>query len=205
MLIKPKKGEQKMKGIFTAILLSFPLLIFSGCMGNITVDLSSHMPAQSDSKLAAISPQIINLEKIQDVRTPGVAEGTREAAFGVPMGNIEFTPTASEIVNNVIKSELQNAGHKLSSNSQYVLSGKIKVFKVGTNTTPLYWDIVGKLNVELNVSNSKIKNSIILNSSCTDRTYLYPSGRLVKKVMNKCLNDFANQFKENEQIISTLK
>ena len=194
-----------MKEIFTAILLSFSLLIVSGCIGNITVDLSSHRPAQSNSKLAAISPQIINFEKIQDVRIPGVAEGTREAAFGVPMGNVEFIPTASEIVNNVIKSELQNAGHKLSSNSQYVLGGKIKVFNVRTKTTLLYWDIVGKLNVELNVANPKINDSIILDSSCSDRTYLYPSGKLIKKVMNKCLDDFANQFRENEQIISTLK
>lgn len=171
-----------------------------------SVDLSSHIPAQSDSKLAAISPKAINLEKIQDTRTPGIAEGTREAAFGVPMGNVAFTPTASEIINDVIKSELQSAGHKLiNTNSEYVIKGKINVFDIRTNTTALYWDIDGKLNVELNVSNSNITNSISIISSCTDRTYLYPSGKLVKKVIKKCLEDFANQFRENEQIISTLK
>jgi len=193
-----------MKHVFATILFCSLIFVISGCMGNITVDLSSHLPPHGDSKLATISPKTIDLQKIQDARTPGMAEGTREAAFGVPMGNVTFTPNISEVITDVIKSELESAGHKLGNNSQYVITGKIHVFDVRTNTTPLYWDINGKLNVELDVSNQKFTYKIPISSSCTDRTYIYPSGSLVKKVMEKCIEDFANQFRENEQVIATL-
>ena len=123
-------------------------IFMSGCAQNITVDLSSHLAPSDDGKLTAVPSKEIRLDKIQDARKPGVSEGTREAAFGVPMGNITFSPTPEIIINDIISSEIKKAGHKLiSEKSTYEISGNIVRFDVGTNTTPLYWDINGYLFV----------------------------------------------------------
>jgi hypothetical protein len=48
----------------------------------------------------------------------GCAEGTREAAFGVPMGTVDFYPSVEPIFKDVIKVEFQSAGHTLAKDEQ---------------------------------------------------------------------------------------
>ena len=99
---------------FLSFLGSVAFMFLMGCAQNISVQLPSHIPTNNVSQLALIPPQNIFLKEIQDTRTPGRAEGTREAAFGVPMGNVDFNPPASEILRDVIMSEFKNAGHGFS-------------------------------------------------------------------------------------------
>lgn len=183
------------------LLYTVLFLFLVGCAGNISIQIPSHTPASKDSQLALIPPQTIHL-KTQDARTPGRAEGTREASFGVPMGNVNIEPPAAEIVKDVIKSELKIAGHTISDKEQQTnISATVKAFEVRTETTPLYWDIIGDTIIELEVMNqSGEKFSHSYKSTCNDRTYVWPGGKLVKKVMQSCIADFAETIRNDKEL-----
>ena len=83
-------------------------------------------------------------DAVEDKRTLSLADGSREAAFGVSMGYVEFNPTASEIVQDIFVAELTSAGHKIvNQEQQVIINAQILQFKVGTIATPIYWDIIG--------------------------------------------------------------
>jgi uncharacterized lipoprotein YajG len=178
-----------------------------GCAQNISVQFPSHFPTSNASQLALIPPQNIYLKAVQDTRTPGRAEGTRDAVFGGSMGNIEFKPPASSIVRDVIVSEFKNAGHSFTDEEQQVnILAKILIFEVETNRAALYWDIMGLTKIEVEVMSQAggvYKNTYT--SSCQERTYVWPGGDLVKKVMQSCINDFANIMRNDSELTKALK
>ncbi|MDY6990525.1 MAG: YajG family lipoprotein [Thermodesulfobacteriota bacterium] len=192
---------------FLLFLCSVFLMLLVGCAQNISVQFPSYTPTGNGSQLALIPPQNIHLEAVQDTRPPGRAEGTREAAFGVPMGTVEFRPPASDIVRDVIMSEFKNAGHRFTDKEQQVtIWAKILTFEVGTNTTPLYWDIMGNTKIEVEVMNpsgQQFKNTYT--STCQDRTYVWPGGKLVKKVMQSCITEFANTMRNDTELAKAMK
>lgn len=187
------------------LLYSVLFLFLVGCAGNISIQIPSHTPAIKDSQLASIPPQTVHL-KTQDARTPGRAEGTREAAFGVPMGNVNIEPPAVEIVKDVIMSELKIAGHTISNTEQQTnISATVQAFEVRTKTTPLYWDIIGDTIIELEVMNQsgeKFRHSY--KSTCNGRTYVWPGGELIKKVMQSCIADFAETMRNDKELAEAI-
>jgi len=193
---------------FFLVLGSIFFMFLAGCAQNISVQFPPHTPVTSGgNQLALIPPQNICLKPVQDRRIPGYAEGSREAAFGVPMGNIQFRPPASDIVRDVIVSEFKNAGHTITDKEQPItISAKILAFNVGTNTTPLYWDVIGNTTIEVEVMGSAQEPSkMTYTSSCQDRTYIWPGEALVKQVMQSCINDFADQMRNDIKLAQTIK
>ena len=87
-------------------------LFLTGCVQDISVEIPPHTSPPNDSQLALIHPQKICLKAIKDVRILDRAEGTREAAFGVPMGTVDFYPSVESIFKDVIKAEFQSAKRK---------------------------------------------------------------------------------------------
>lgn len=195
-----------MKNVLLFLCSGF-FIFMVGCAQNISVQFPSHTPTSNGSQLALIPPQNVYLKTIQDARPPGRAEGTREAAFGVPMGNVDFKPPASDIVKDVIMSEFKKAGHRFADKEQQVnISAKIFTFEVGTNTTPLYWDIIGNIKIEVEVmgpTGEEFKNTYT--STCQDRTYVWPRGSLVKKVMQGCITDFAETMRNDTELAKAIK
>ncbi len=83
----------KRLNIFVVLIVcSLLFLFFDSCIQDICVEIPPHMPADNNSQLPAIPSQKICLKAIKDVRILDRAEGTREAAFGVPMGTVDFYP-----------------------------------------------------------------------------------------------------------------
>jgi uncharacterized lipoprotein YajG len=194
------------------ILSSFFLCAISveflaGCAQNISVQFPPHTPNSNNSQLALIPPQQLYLKSVIDSRTPGRAEGSREAAFGVPMGNVQFKPPVSDIVRDIITSEFTTAGHSFTDKDQGLdISAKILIFEVGTNTTPLYWDIIGNTKIEIEVMDAERKQiEKTYTSTCQDRTYVWPGGDLVKKVMENCMNDFAKTMRNDKELANAIR
>lgn len=181
--------------------------IFTGCIQDISVEIPPHLPADNHGELAAIPAQKICLKDIKDIRILDRAEGTREAAFGVHMSTVEFYPSVEDIFKDVIKAEFQRAGHTLVSEAQPItLSATVLAFDVATDTTPLYWDIIGKAMIELKIKRADLKKTKHNYSSmCQERTYIFPSGELIQKVMKCCIADFAHKLRNDPKLAQAIR
>jgi len=198
---------QNIRNYFKFSLFFVMLMFLAGCAQNITVQTPTHSPETGKSQLSLIPPANIYLKKVQDVRAPGRAEGSREAAFGVPMGNVTFDPPAAVAVQDLIAAELIKAGHSILDKEQKVnVAARVLAFEVGTDVTLLYWDIIGKTKIEVSViglSSNEVKK--VFSSSCEDRTYVWPSGKLIKKVMQSCMSYFAARMRNDIEIAQAIK
>lgn len=191
----------------TLTICAFLFLIFTGCIQDISVEIPPHTPTDNHSELAAIPAQKICLKAIKDTRILDRAEGTREAAFGVHMSTVDFYPSVEDIFKDVIKAEFQRAGHTLVGDDQPItLSATVLTFEVATDTTPLYWDIIGKAMIELKIKKADRKaTEHNYSSMCQERTYIFPSGELIQKVMKHCIAEFAQKLRNDPKLAQAIR
>ena len=152
------------------------LMLTSFLVGCISSNVIVRIPMQQH--LSSVqSAQRVTVE-IRDLRAPGVAASTRQAAFGTPMGNVIFDPSEKKLVQNALEVAL-------SQQSQ--LTGlyicEILEFGVNTDTTPIYWDVVGVVRLKLKHD----EHEYDLSGSYTERTYLWPGEEILGRVMQESL------------------
>ena len=145
-----------------------------GCAGHVNVKMPLQ-EVQNQNLLARV--------KVNDLRAPGVAASTREAAFGVPMGNITFDPTEAQIVKNLLEVELTKILREKGIQSQQDYVCDLVEFGVNTDTTPLYWDVIGRILLVLK-QNGKEYN---LFGKALERTYAWPGESIIKEVVDESL------------------
>ncbi|WP_156485869.1 hypothetical protein [Crenobacter luteus] len=170
-----------MRTACAAMLLAGGLL--AGCASDMTVRLASPAPASAPA-LATV--------KVNDLRAPGVAASKREAAFGVPMGNIAFNPPEAQVVQHLLETELSR---KLAaSGGRGARSYECDLIEFGANTvtTPLYWDVVGRVRLALKADGKKLD----LRGEKTERTYLWPGESVVASTVEGALEQIARQVRE---------
>ncbi len=149
-----------------------------GCAGHMTVKMPLQ-EVQNGNLLARV--------KVNDLRTPGVAASKREAAFGVPMGNISFDPPEAQVVKNLLEVELTKILREKGIQSQQDYVCDLVEFGANTNTTPLYWDVIGRILLVLK-QNGKEYN---LFGKHMERTYAWPGESIIKKVVDESLKQIA--------------
>lgn len=172
------------------LLLSMAL---TGCASDVLIKIDSPTPSATASqrKLAEV--------KVNDLRTPGVASSKREAAFGVPMGNITFEPRAAEILKRELEVELTNLLAMKGLEKKQFFTSDLLEFGVNTDTTPVYWDVIGKIRLRIKVG-EKVHN---LAGSHTERTYVWPGEEIIKKVVNKSLSQISSDLRKVMENISS--
>jgi len=158
--------------------------LFVGCAGNVTVRMQ-HEPY---NVLAESAVQV----KVKDMRAPGIAASKREAAFGVPMGNVTFDPPEAQIVKNVLEVELTRLMKEKDIQTKRDFSCDIVEFGVNTNTTPLYWDVIGRIRLTLRQNGKEYS----LSGTHTERTFVWPGERVIKKTVEESLNQIIAQLKQ---------
>jgi hypothetical protein len=151
-----------------------------GCARHVTVN----MPKQSVQNGISLAKV-----KVNDLRTPGIAASKREAAFGVPMGNITFSPTESEIIKKFLEVELTKILKQRGIQSQQHYVCDILKFGVNTNTTPLYWDVVGNIQLVLKYGSKQYN----LSGNYTERTYVWPGESIMMKVIDESLKQISDE------------
>jgi len=151
--------------------------VLVGCMGHITVRMQQY-------ELQDVGMTLLAQVKVNDLRTPGIAASKREAAFGVPMGNITFDPPEARLVKNVLELELTKLMKEKGIQTKRNFSCDMLEFSVNTNTTPLYWDVIGRIRLVLK-QNGKEYN---LFGTHTERTYVWPGETIIKKVVDGSVN-----------------
>jgi hypothetical protein len=156
-------------------------LMLIGCAGDITIRMSLPPPGAVVQK--------INLAevKVNDLRKPLAVESKREAAFGVPMGNIRFQPSEAQLVKTVIENELSNLLNQKNIKSKQTYECDLIEFRVNTNTTKLYWDVICRIRLTLKHGGKGYN----LFGTDTERTYVWPGEAIIKKVVDESLKQIA--------------
>ena len=201
----------KLSKFFVLITVLLVIAMF-GCGGTATLNLNYQPTASPDAVLASVSPVKIKLMSFEDKRRGKVESiliGGRHAAFGVPMGDVYSVRPVFEIIQGAVKSELARNGHSMvNANEGFVFRGQIESFWVKTDVTPLYWDIIGEVNIKLEVTDTKKGSSSTFgpyNAKNDERTYLYPSKSLMEKVLNSSLEQVMKQMSSDKTLVKFLK
>jgi len=167
---------------YLVLITLFSFLV--GCTGHVTVKMPLQ-EVQNGNLLARV--------KVNDRRTPGVAASTREAAFGVPMGNITFDPPEAQIVKNLLEVELTKILREKGIQSQQDYVCDLVEFGVNTDTTPLYWDVIGRILLILKQNGKKYN----LFGEHLERTYAWPGESIIKEVVDESLQQIVAGLRQN--------
>lgn len=163
-----------MKNIVAAVALG----LIAGCASDLRVAMQ---PYKVDgATLARVS--------VNDRRTPGVAASKRDAAFGTPMGNITFEPPEAQLVKSLLEAELTKAMRGKGAQAARDFSCDLVEFGVNTNTTPLYWDVVGRVHVVLKSAGAETP----LFGTHTVRTFVWPGEDVIRSVVDESLRQVAD-------------
>jgi hypothetical protein len=175
----------------------------------VTVGIPKHSASSGSSKLSSIPPAIVRVLPFNDDRKDLDIEGKSTAAFGVPMGNIRFEPSPATLLGQAVISEIKAAGHTVTEGVDGTqITGAVVEFETHTDTTLLYWDVIGNLAVSLQIIGARGSNSrapLDYRARCMERTYIWPSEALIAGVMSKCLTDFANKLRNDVRAANALR
>ncbi|GIW53604.1 MAG: hypothetical protein KatS3mg082_0008 [Nitrospiraceae bacterium] len=135
----------------------------------------------------------IKVAAVADERQDKGRIGTREAAFGVSMGDVHLGQKATEAMRQALRDDLLAAGYRVVESGQdLTVEGRLRKFWVHTDTTALYWDVVGDIEFELAVS-AATQNAGPIRKTFTchqvERTYVWPSATRLGNVLDACLAD----------------
>lgn len=160
-----------------------PLLIVlsSGCMSHVVVKMPPPGTEEGTGK-----PLLAEV-KVNDLRKPGVAASTREAAFGVPMGNIAFDPPESQVLKQFLEVELTKRLRKKGVVEKWSCTCDLVEFGVNTVTTPIYWDVVGQVRLVLKRDGQEFP----LSGTYTQRTFVWPGENIIRSVVEESLKQVA--------------
>lgn len=150
------------------------------CVGDLTVK----MPLTTDKAPTELLAEV----KVNDLR---VAGSKRTAAFGVPMGSVEFNPPAVELIKQKLEAELTKLLTESGVRSKRFYIADLVEFSANTNTTPLYWDVIGRVHLILKSG----KNQHDLFGTHTKRTYIWPGEKIIKQVINESLRQIVEGLK----------
>jgi hypothetical protein len=198
--------------ILRLLVLQGLVLMLMGCPGTTTVQIAPTTTAPPPNLLSSVPPVRIKVANFVDKREgkpDPILIGRRQAAFGVPMGDVYSERPVFEIVTEALKSELKRNGHKIvKKNEDFVIHGEIRHFWVKTDATLLYWDVVGDVTVTMEIARPGQKGSVILgpyNGRKVERTYINPSGDMMKRVLTASLNSAIQQIGSDPKFVGELE
>ena len=195
--------------------------IFTSVANDITTDLERKYTGGDSGFFINLNPwlekeehgpdakqsQQIKLIAIADKRSEKNRIGERHAAFNVSMGDIYTNRNVASFITEAVQNELLASGNKLTDDPKDItVSGDVVKFWIWTDTTALYWDIIGEIEVKLNVvspiSNKSSEN--LYKAKSTKRTYVYPSQELVEEVVSESIKNLMLDIRQ-DSLWMTLK
>jgi len=129
----------------------------------------------------------IKVARFTDMRSDKGRIGERTAAFGVSMGDVYLSRRVPEVIYEALVDDLWVAGYRVVDSGQDITAqGHVSKFWVHTDTTALYWDIVGEIEIEIESDTAPPRRF-----AChqVDRTYTWPSTSLIGTVLDNCMSE----------------
>lgn len=196
---------------FISIVLVSMMFLLTACAGNITVKPDYQPQTKADTLLAAVPAlriKLLNFEDKREPRTESIVIGRRQAAFGVPMGDVLSSRPIFEIIRDAVKTELTRNGHNIVSDNEDVsIKGEIRNFWVGTDVTALYWDVIGEVSIVMEVRHSTDGAPIFVgpySGKNVERTYINPSEEIVTRVLRKSLEGAMSSMSSAPELVEAL-
>ena len=168
--------------------LTVGLLVVAGCASSQT-HLDVPIDPTSGHAQHAPSDTVVTVT-VHDLRWKIHADGTREAAFGVSMGDLQFSPPAPIIVRQRLEFELDRIAASHGATQKRAFACDLIRFDVRTDTSPLYWDVVATISLVLTESG---RDSIRLSSTATQRTWTWPGASVIQQSVSLALDSLTTQ------------
>jgi len=142
---------------------------------------------------AALEPpgdtRAVRIASVRDERVERGRIGERKAAFGVSMGDVHLSRRVPELMREALIDDLWAGGVRVvESGEDAVVEASVRRFWVHTDTTPLYWDVVGEIELELAVAMpGAAAEERTFACRQVERTFVWPTAALAGRVLDACL------------------
>jgi hypothetical protein len=139
----------------------------------------------------------VRVAEVVDARGERGRIGERQAAFGVSMGDVYLSRRVRDVVREAIADDLLAGGRRVvASGEDLVVTPTLRRFWVHTDTTPLYWDVVGEIEVDVEVS-AQGSAPARQTFSCrqVERTWAWPTAALAGRVLDLCLGELGTKLR----------
>jgi hypothetical protein len=133
---------------------------------------------------------------VRDERPDSARIGRRTAAFGVSMGAVRSDPPAAEVVADVVSRVLSDKGlQPVETGAGPGLEVVLREFWFETDTTPLYWDVNGRVRLTLRLTGDGAERAEDAACAATGRTYAWPDADVFREVIRRCLDELADDLR----------
>lgn len=178
--------------------------LLSGCAGvqDVVVKVPEHK-ASGAGALGAVPPRQVSVEPFSAKRGTGQIPGRigeRTAADMTSMGFVTVSPLPEELLTRAIARELQAAGHSVTANGASRITGTVDSFALRTPGNLAYWDVIIDIGLSLKVN----ARAVSYRESCTQRTAVWPSEKLIGDLAQTCIARIAKKFQEDRNVASAL-
>lgn len=195
------------RGYFAIVILIL-VTACAGTAGDVIVDIPAHKPPQGTSALSGVPPAVIDIGDFRRSVETGVLPGRigeRKTIANISLGMVTVQPTPGRLVRDAFKAELEAAGHRSASSAASVsIDGEVKRFDLRTDVTALYWDVIFSVDVSVRIRNGAVEGKADYSAVCTERTYAWPGGDLIARLVTKCIGDLSGKFRNDQKIARTL-
>ena len=150
-------------------------------------------PSRAGRKRARPQGQSLSVRVMPVIdQRPGKGRiGRRTAAFDVPMSDVYLTRPADAWFGEVLRKEVELMGHRVVSRGEDLrVTPRLTRLWIETETTPVYWDVVARVECEIDlVRGGGSWRSRKYSGSATRRTYVSPSEKVLAGALDKALDD----------------
>ncbi len=158
-------------------------VLLGGCASNaVTVSIPSE----------AVLPTALAHVRVRDMRSFKGSASQREAAFGVPMGYVNFDPPEATLVKNLLENQLSALLRQSGVTTPQDFTCDMTEFRVTTKATMLYWDVVGHIRLILKHGSQ----TLTLYGTDGTRTYVWPGKEVIAKVIDGSLAQIAKEIEQ---------
>ncbi len=201
-------SRRSMRSVVTLALLLLVLTNCAGSMDNVLVTQPSYQAHVTESRLSTSSPVRVRIGPVKDVRTDFVGGliGKRTTIGGTSMGIIEMSPLPTDLIAQMLRSELSTAGHMIVPDGEDLsIDTKLHKFQVTTPATLFYWDVNGAVEVTIEMVGSGGKmHEANYATTCTERTFVWPSQEIITTVVTACIDKIAAQLHDDAALAKFL-
>lgn len=128
-------------------------------------------------------PIVFHVGAVRDSRPHRGRIGEREA-LGASMGEVFFSRGVPEFLRETITDELLAQGHRLGEPGEGdALELDVREFWVETDSTALYWDVIGTVELDVAVGSRTFRAS----GRGTARTYVWPGVGVMSEALDEAV------------------
>ena len=168
--------------------IALPLIVvlLAGCAGGgpggpvvVSIDVTKLVPVRPST------PRVAKIE-LRDLRKPGAME--RTTVGNVQLGAILLSPPEGELVRALLEGKADEVlARQGRTQAPETIHAEIREFQVLTPATALYWDVVTRIELRLQVG----ADQRMVSARGSERTYSWPGEDVIRRSVMQALEQAA--------------